>query len=68
MLIFASVWDIFEFAFIYFFFVETKNRTLEELTEIFRGKNRVKRSIQKTEVVVHGTEGVTEVLEKEAKV
>ncbi|MCJ1243130.1 hypothetical protein MMC30_000327 [Trapelia coarctata] len=62
------VWDIFEFAFIYFFFVETKNRTLEELTEIFRGKNRVKRSIQKTEVVVHGAEGVTEVLEKEAKV
>ncbi|MCJ1283706.1 hypothetical protein MMC26_003037 [Xylographa opegraphella] len=59
-------WDCLEFAFIYFFFVETKNRTLEELTEIFRGRNRVKRSIHKTEVVVQGAAGVTEVLrEKE---
>ena len=61
-------WDMFEFAFIYFFFVETKNRTLEELAEIFQGHNRVKRSIQKTEVVIHGTEGVTEVLDKEPQV
>jgi len=55
-------WDLFELAFIYFFYVETKNRTLEELTEIFRGRNRVKRSLQKTEVVVHAGEGV-EVIE-----
>lgn len=61
-------WDCLEFAFIYFFFVETKNRTLEELTEIFRGRNRVKRSIQKTEVVVQGTAGVTEVLGEKAPV
>jgi len=27
-------WDAFEFVFIYFFFVETKNRTLEELTDL----------------------------------
>ena len=58
-------WDCFEFAFIYFFFVETKKRTLEELTEIFRGKNRVKRSVMKTEVVMQGRDGVTEVLNKE---
>ncbi|MCJ1306191.1 hypothetical protein MMC08_009009 [Hypocenomyce scalaris] len=58
-------WDIFEFAVIYFFFVETKNRTLEELAEIFQGKNRVKKSLMKTEVVIHGDEGVTEVLDKE---
>ena len=58
-------WDILEFAVIYFFFVETKNRTLEELAEIFQGKNRVKRSLMKTEVVIHGDEGVTEVLDKE---
>jgi len=45
-------WDILEFAFIYFFFVETKNRTLEELTQIFRAKHRVKFSLQKTEVKV----------------
>lgn len=57
-------WDCFEFAFIYFLFVETKGRTLEELTEIFKGKNRVKRSIARTEVVVHGNEGVTEVFNK----
>jgi MFS family permease len=52
-------WDCFEFAFIYFLFVETKGRTLKELTEIFRGKNRVRRSVAKTEVVVHGNKGVT---------
>ena len=57
--------DICVFIFIYFFFVETKGRTLEELTEIFRGKNRVRRSLQKTEVVIHGGDGVTEVLDKE---
>jgi len=56
-------WDMFEFAFIYFFFVETKNRTLEELTEIFKGKNRVKRSLEKTKVL-HSSEGVTTVTEK----
>ncbi len=45
--------------------METKGRTLEELTEIFKGRNRVKRSITKTEVVVHGNEGVTEVFKKD---
>ena len=51
-------WDIFEFAFIYFFFVETNNRTLEELTQIFRAKHRVKFSLQKTEVkIVKDKEG-----------
>ena len=45
-------WDIFEFTFIYFLFVETKNRTLEELTEIFAAKKPVKFSLQKTEVEV----------------
>lgn len=45
-------WDLFEFAFIYFLFVETKNRTLEELTEIFAAKSPVKFSLQKTEVEI----------------
>lgn len=58
-------WDIAEWIFIYFLFVETKNRTLEELTEIFRGRNRVKNSLAKRQVVMHGDEGVTEILEKE---
>jgi hypothetical protein len=48
-------WDMFEFGFIYFFFVETKNRTLEELTEIFAAKNPVKFSLKKTEVKVVST-------------
>lgn len=46
---------MFEFAFIYFFFVETKNRTLEELSEIFAAKNPVKFSLRKTEVKVVST-------------
>ncbi|MCJ1367520.1 hypothetical protein MMC16_006653 [Acarospora aff. strigata] len=58
-------WDLFEFAFIYWFFVETKNRTLEELSEIFQDPKPVARSLRKTEVVIHGDEGVTEVLDKE---
>ena len=47
-------------AFIYFLFVETKNRTLEELTEIFKAKNPVKFSLRRTEVkVVVDKEGNT---------
>ena len=61
----VRVWDTFEFAFIYLFFVETQNRTLEELTSIFRGRNRVQRSVQRTEVLLRGKEGVSEVGEKE---
>jgi hypothetical protein len=61
-------WDAFEFVFIYFFFVETKKRTLEELTEIFRSKHPVKESLRKHEVIIHGNEGVTEVLDKEVAV
>ncbi|KAL1965474.1 hypothetical protein VTN77DRAFT_5730 [Rasamsonia byssochlamydoides] len=57
-------WDIFEVLIIYFLFVETSKRTLEELTEIFRSKNPVKASLQRTEIIVHGGQ-VTEVLKKE---
>ncbi|KAI9740999.1 MAG: hypothetical protein M1834_002710 [Cirrosporium novae-zelandiae] len=57
-------WDIFEFSCIYFFFVETKNRTLEELTEIFKSKHPVRMSLHPTEVILHGDDGVTEILEK----
>ncbi|KAF2814705.1 general substrate transporter [Mytilinidion resinicola] len=58
-------WDIFEFAFIYFFYVETRRRTLEELSEIFSSRTPVKTSLSKTQIVVHGKDGVTEVLNKE---
>lgn len=41
---FFVFWDLFEFAFIYFFYVETKARTLEELDVIFEAKNPRKAS------------------------
>lgn len=46
--VFFVFWDLFEFAFIYFFFVETKGRTLEELDEIFEAPNPRKASTAKT--------------------
>lgn len=58
-------WDIFEFLFIWRFYVETRRRTLEELSEIFRSSHPVKTSLEKTSILMHGKEGVTEVLEKE---
>lgn len=45
--VFFVFWDCFEFAFIYFFFVETKGRTLEELDEVFEAKNPRKASTTK---------------------
>jgi sugar porter (SP) family MFS transporter len=40
-------WDLFEAVFIYFFFPETKDRTLEELAEVFEAPNPVKKSLEK---------------------
>jgi hypothetical protein len=56
---------MFEFAFIYFFYVETRRRTLEELSEIFSSAKPVKASLSKTRIIMHGKGGVTEVLDKE---
>jgi hypothetical protein len=42
--VFFVFWDCFEFAFMYFFFVETKGLTLEEMDEIFGSKNPRKAS------------------------
>jgi len=42
--VFFVFWDLFEFAVIYFFFVETKGRTLEELDEVFDAPNSRKAS------------------------
>lgn len=44
---FFVFWDCFEAAFIYFFFIETKGRTLEELEEVFQAKNPRKASTAK---------------------
>lgn len=43
--VFFAFWDTFEMAFMYFFFVETKGMTLEELDAIFEAKNPRKASI-----------------------
>jgi hypothetical protein len=60
-------WDCLEVAVIYFLFVETKNRTLEELADIFKSKNPVAFSLKKTKVTVikdkQGNE-VHEIVEK----
>ena len=40
-------WDVVEIVVIYFFFPETKERTLEELAEVFEAPNPVKKSLQK---------------------
>ncbi|KAK0105008.1 hypothetical protein ONS95_004622 [Cadophora gregata] len=42
--IFFVFWDVFEALFIYFFFVETKGRTLEELDAVFEAKSPRKAS------------------------
>lgn len=53
-------WDLFEAAFIYFFFPETKDRTLEELAEVFEAPNPVKKSLEKrTAQTVMNTLNVT---------
>ncbi|KPM43927.1 hypothetical protein AK830_g2635 [Neonectria ditissima] len=39
-------WDLFEAIFIYFLFPETKDRTLEELNEVFEDPDPVKKSLQ----------------------
>ncbi|KAJ4326720.1 hypothetical protein N0V84_002836 [Fusarium piperis] len=39
-------WDLLEAVFIYFFFPETKDRTLEELHEVFDAPNPVKKSLE----------------------
>lgn len=41
------VWDVFELAIIYFFWPETKGRTLEELSEVFDAPDPVKKSLEK---------------------
>ncbi|KAI4596922.1 hypothetical protein KJ359_004832 [Pestalotiopsis sp. 9143b] len=40
-------WDLVEVAVIYFYFPETKDRTLEELAEVFEAPNPVKKSLEK---------------------
>ncbi|GAB1217444.1 hypothetical protein ATERTT37_006683 [Aspergillus terreus] len=43
-------WDLVEAAVIWFYFPETKERTLEELAEVFEAPNPVKKSLQKRDI------------------
>lgn len=45
-------WIIFEIVIIYFYFVETAGKTLEELSEIFEARNPRKESTKRALVVV----------------
>ncbi|KAI8671896.1 MFS domain-containing protein [Fusarium keratoplasticum] len=53
--IFFVFWDIFEGIFIYFYFPETKERTLEEMDEVFEAKNPVKKSLMKRDTATVAT-------------
>ncbi|KAI9753774.1 MAG: hypothetical protein M4579_005008 [Chaenotheca gracillima] len=48
--VFFVFWDVFEAIVIYFFYVETKGRTLEELDEVFLAKNPRKESTRTVKV------------------
>lgn len=43
-------WDVIELTVIYFFWPETKDRTLEELDELFQSPNPVKRSLEPKDI------------------
>lgn len=49
--VFFVFWDLFEFVFIYFFYVETKGRSLEELDVIFEAPNPRKASTKAVQPV-----------------
>lgn len=56
-------WDLVEWTVMYFFFPETKQRTLEELAEVFEAPNPVKKSLEK-----RNAETVLNVLHVDAEV
>lgn len=59
--VFFVLWDSFEVGFMYFFFVETKGSTLEELDAIFEAKNPRKASVAarkaRDQIVREGRQG-----------
>ncbi|KAK8085837.1 hypothetical protein PG997_007108 [Apiospora hydei] len=50
--VFFVFWDCFEFAFMYFFFVETKGLTLEEMDGIFEARDPRKASTRRRKMVM----------------
>jgi MFS family permease len=57
-------WNIAACVFIYFFYVETRRRTLEELTEIFRAQYPVRTSKAKSQIIIRGDEIIVHEVEK----
>lgn len=55
------IWICIELVIIFFFFVETSGKTLEELKSIFEARNPRKESTKKTKVVVDGAGNVVNV-------
>lgn len=58
-----AVWVAIEVVVVYFFLVETKGFTLEELDEVFASKNPVKASLQKRRIAVDETKNVIEAVD-----
>ncbi|KAF4211034.1 hypothetical protein CNMCM8980_006006 [Aspergillus fumigatiaffinis] len=58
-------WDVLELVVIWFLFVETSRRTLEELTAIFQSRNPVKASLVRDEVLVPQVEQEVEMRRKD---
>ncbi|KAH2180804.1 hypothetical protein KXW61_002813 [Aspergillus fumigatus] len=58
-------WDVLELAVIWFLFVETSRRTLEELTAIFQSRNPVKASLARDEVLIPQVEQEVEMRRKD---
>lgn len=56
-------WDLFQAGFIYFFFVETKDRTLEEMNAIFNAPFPKAASLKRTTVAIEEN-GITNLEEK----
>ena len=59
------VWDAFGIVVIYFFFVETRGWSLEEIEELFNSKNPVKASLEKKHISVAQDGTITDVAGKD---
>lgn len=59
-----TCWIAFEITCIYFFFVETKGKTLEELKDVFESKNPRKASTRKVKVEVDEVGNILSIHEK----
>ena len=55
------IWDAFGVVVIYFFFVETRGWSLEEIEQLFRSKNPVKASLEKKDISVAYDDTITDV-------